>query len=619
MSWKPAAWLLAGVLMVGLFIAIFERGSRPMATGTPIDEPLLALAIGNVTNLTVSLSNTTFACALRGQGWVLLDPVETRADAARIREVLEALQRTRRREILTPETRLQRGLSLESFGLDRPRIRCLVGGGQRQDDIVLGTEAPLGDLVYGRLNGGDDVLVLTRDFEQALPQSIDDMRDRAVFPASVASAARIEIKHAGGFIQLALRGKEWRLQQPLDGRADDVVVEWLIKLLKGLRIESFGNPLLGADSVAYGFGADDAVLQVTVWPEGASEGVSLWVGKMKQASPSVFYARISDAGVVCTVGEAVLPLIGLKAETVRDRRVCTANPARLTSVTVSDRDKKLVLEHPAGEDWLLVEPIRSRAEPRAVGALLKTVCGWKGDELSGEAASNAWPRVTRDAPLKLALAEAPVTRPDAGTNGLPGHDAARQRWTLLLEPDSVSNACLVFRQEDQTLFRMASSDVARVFHGLSGPATANAADPLGYMDRGMLDVAPDHVRRITRTESGREETLVRDAGGAWTVDSPPGGQLNEPILHDLMALVTDLKAQRIESVATTNTTSYGFDEASPRLTFGLTGTSGILKTIVLGKADARGDIYAMVQGQDMVFVLPRQVAETLTRSLVTTP
>jgi hypothetical protein len=619
MSWKPIGWLLALIALTGGFIAVFEQGTRTVGLVAPLDAPLLTFEKGTVTGLTMSVSNLDVACTLRGQTWFMTRPVETRADAARIRQLLDALHRTRRREVLSPSLRQQRGLSMESFGLDHPRARCVVGVGQRQDEIVFGSEAPLGDLVYARLNGADDVLALTRDFEQALPASVDEMRDRSVFPAAVASASRIEIKHAGGFVQLALRGGEWRIQQPRDARADTVVVEWLLKLLKGLRVEGFGSPILGADPVAYGLGPDDAVLQVSVWPIGAAEGITLWLGKLKQTTPAVFYARISDSGIVCLVGDAVLPLIGLKAETLRDRRLCDANPALLTSVTLFDRDQKLVLEHPSAEGWVITEPIRSRAESRAVGTFLKTVCGWKGEEVTGEAATNAASQTAREALIRLSLSEAPVGRSDAVTNGNGGGEALHKRWTYLVGTNVESNTCMVVRQEDQAVFRMAVADLTRTFKWRDSDNRVNLADPLGYMDRRVLDGVAEHVRRLTLTQGGREETLVKDATGNWTVDSPPGGQMAEGAVPALLGLVSDLQAVRVESVAATNTVRYGFDEMSPRLTFGLTGMGGIQKTILLGGADAHEGVYAMVQGQDVVFVLPKQVAEVLTRSLVMSP
>jgi hypothetical protein len=621
-TWRPIIWLLAAVLLAGTFVVVFEQGPQSAGISAPIDTPMLGFEPGNVTSLAINTSNCNAVCVLRNQAWFLTQPVETRADGARIRQLLDTLHRTRRRETISAERQQQRGLTMESFGLDQPRARCLVGYDRRQDEIVFGLEAPLGDLVYVRLNAGEDVLAVTRDFEKVLPASLDDLRDHAVFPSTLQAFSRIEIKHAGGFIQLASVGGHWRIQQPKDAPVDPARMVWLLGRLREMRVEAFGGDVPGADPVAYGLGPEEAVIEVTVWPEGVPDGITLTVGKAAQDNPSLCYARISDMGAIGRVGKAaVLPLIGLKIEMLRDRRLCDADPPRVENLTILDGEKKLVVERLAAEGWAITEPIRSKADARAVGLLLKEVCALRGDELQGLDMTNAAARVMQEAVLRLKMAEASATRSGSiVTNGpLPEEPAAKRTWTYWVGTNTVKGSRLVLRQEDQVVFRVLSADLLQLLEWDSPREAVNMADPLRYMDRRVLDLEMDHVRRLTLTRDGREETVVKDVGGNWSVDSPPGAQLAEATVTATLGLAADLVAVRIESVASTNLVRYGFDETSPRLTFGLTGTGGIQKTILMGAADQRQGVYAMVQGQDVIYVLPKSVVEALTRSLVATP
>lgn len=622
MSWKPTLWLLAAVLLAGAFIVVFERGTQPAGLSTPLEAPLLGFEPGNVTSLAINTSNCNAVCMLRNQTWFLTRPVETRADGTCIRQLLEALQRTRRRDTISGALQQQRGLTLESFGLDKPRVRCVVGYDRRQDEIVFGMDVPLGDLIYAQLNGGEDVVAVTREFEKALPGSLDELRDHAVFPATLRQLARIEIKHAGGFIQLASVGGNWRIQQPKDAPADPARVEWLLGRLRELKVEAFGGDTPGADPVAYGMGPDEAAIEVTVWPEGSSDsGVTLTVGKLSQDNPSLFYARISDMGAIGMVAKSALqPLLELRAETLRDRRLCDANPAQVATLTILDAEKKLVAERLAAGGWAITEPIRGTADAKVVGSLLKELCALRGDELPGAEITNAAMRVTQEAMVRVTIAEAQAPRPDSLTNALPSVDTTvKRKWTYWIGTNTTRGARLILRQEDQMVFKVQTADLTRLFQWEATPETGSTADPLRYMDRRVFDLEADNVRRLTLTKAGREETVVKNAGGNWSVDSPPGTHVADGAVAALLGLAGDLKAVRIESVASTNLTSYGFDEASPRLTFGLTGTGGIQKTILLGGTDQRQGVYAMVQGRDVVFVLPRNVAEALTHSLVTSP
>ena len=58
------------------------------------------------------------------------------------------------------------------------------------------------------------------------------------------------------------------------------------------------------------------------------------------------------------------------------------------------------------------------------------------------------------------------------------------------------------------------------------------------------------------------------------------------------------------------------DRPALTLTLGLTGERGIQKSIAMGFRAETDGIFAMVQGQDVVFVLDRKLVEMLTRDLV---
>jgi hypothetical protein len=55
------------------------------------------------------------------------------------------------------------------------------------------------------------------------------------------------------------------------------------------------------------------------------------------------------------------------------------------------------------------------------------------------------------------------------------------------------------------------------------------------------------------------------------------------------------------------------------LTLGLSGAEGIQKTVVIGAETADGNVYAALQGQDVVYVLRKETADALVRSLVIEP
>lgn len=618
MSWKPTFWLMALVVLTGLFLVVFEQNSGETVRPLPLNTPLLPLSPAVITRVAISVESNTLECVRRDGEWFLVKPVEARADAVRVNRLIDAITGIRKQEVIDPVRREKRGLTLASFGLEPPRARLVVGSDSHASEIRLGDEAPLGNLVYLQQDEDGDVIGATLKVPDLLPLDPGSFRDRSLFPASIKQAVRLEVKHAGGFFQLGLKDGVWRIQQPFDARADVAQVERLWRTLESLRVEGLAEKLSQADPAAYGLGADEAELQVSVWTGTRREPLVVTVGKARQDNPGQLYARVSDIASLAVVNRDILSLQAVPAASLRDRRLCGADLSAISYLMLRDDESKVVLEKSASGGWMITDPLRFPASSRAVGNLLKAVGLLKGDELrSGAAAGADLPEaeslscrlvVASQAPLKV------TTNTTASAAVTPG------TWTYRLSPpERGSPSNLVYRDESRILYRVDREELARLWRSLPGVEHAVLADPLAYMDVGMLELDPLQVRRITLARDGREETVTASPDGGWTADSPPDGQVVEGAVSSLLSLASGLQAQRIESVVSTNLAPYKLDQSAIRVTFGLSGAAGIQKTVLIGGGDGRGGVYAMVQGQDVIFVLARNVADAIIRPLVRTP
>ncbi len=612
MSWKPSVWLLILVVLTSLFIFMIEQKTESSARALPLDVPLLQFSPDTVSRLAVKTRDVAIECVRRDGQWFLIRPIEARADEARIKHFIQALDDCRVRETLTAERLIQRNLTFASFGLESPRAQLLVGNESRVDEVLVGDESPLGDLVYLRLKNSPDVVGASCKFGEILPFDLDSVKDRAVFPASLKRVVRLELKHAAGFVQLALRDGQWRIQQPVDARADNRQVELLIQSLMALKIGDFGSGKTPSDFSVYGLATDDAVLQITLTPEGRAPLV-LTVGKARQDQPSLVYAKISDVPSICSIDKAILALQAVKVDSLRDRRLCHADPAAIVTIMAREGDSKLVMVKDESGRWQIAEPFRFKADAQAVGGLLRAICNVKVVESAGDGQTNGLNGVIPPFPCRLSIAmELPA---ESVTNQLqpPGPDGTA--WTYrFAAPGADGTNSPVYCDETKTLTEVSPQELRAVWpqfrHALS------LADPRPYMDCRMFELQPDQVRRITSTRKGREETVTVGNDGIWLADSPPDGQIVKGSIPALLNMAASLQAERIESMNATNTSTYGISESSARITFGLTGTNGIQKTVILGNPCGTNGIYSMIQGQDVVFVLKNELAQALTRPLV---
>ena len=614
MSWKPTLWILALVVVTSLFILVFERTADSTARALPIETPLLQLSPGAVTRLAITSGEVAIECVRRDGQWVLIRPEEARADEARIKRILEALAACRIRETLSPERLVQRRLTAASFGLETPRARLLVGNELRLDEVLVGDESPLGDLVYLRLKNDPAVIGATLNVANILPIDFDRMRDRSIFPSNLKRVTRLELKHPGGFLQLAFRDGQWRIQQPIDARADNRRVEQLIQSLMALKVEAFGAVEAPSDPAVYGLTADESLMQITLTPEGGRAPLVLTVGKARQDLPNLVYAKISDVASLCSIPREVLGLQTIKAEALRDRRLCNADPVAIVSIMLREGEAKLVLEKNENSGWMIREPFRFKADAQAVGGLLRAICNLKIAESAGSISTNT-PGGSPPTPA-CRLAMSSVLLSGIATNtSLPLVAPAGSSWSYRFAvPAAGGSNSLVYCEETKSFTEVAPLELTAVWPKSLQPLSLG--DPRPYMDCRMFEFPPDQVRRITLAHNGREETVTLGSDGIWLADSPPEAQIRKGAIPELVSLASSLRAERIECMNATNVLAYGMDELSPKVTFGLTGASGIQKTVLIGGRSGTNEVYAMIQGQDVVFVLKQEMAQALSRPLV---
>jgi hypothetical protein len=144
-------------------------------------------------------------------------------------------------------------------------------------------------------------------------------------------------------------------------------------------------------------------------------------------------------------------------------------------------------------------------------------------------------------------------------------------------------------------------------------------DPLAYRDRQILAIPPETVNRISLVRGASEQTVVRVPSGAWEAVSPPGRAADNSAIAGVLKALGSLRALRIEYRGPGNPEAYGFDGTAVTLAVGISSGEGIRKTLAIGYRAGTDGRFVMLQGQDVVFVLDKGVAEILTSDLLQEP
>lgn len=166
--------------------------------------------------------------------WGIAAPIQVRADAFRISELLRSLGQDQIKAFLDkPQA------NLKQLGLDPPQgeIRLTFEGGAEAILLLGRTEKEGG--VYARRKGEEGIMLLREEFFKELPKNVADLRDKTLLALDRGRVEQIELKSPKGRTLLAKVEGSWRVKGEEEGLADQRLVEDLLWDLSGARVKEF--------------------------------------------------------------------------------------------------------------------------------------------------------------------------------------------------------------------------------------------------------------------------------------------------------------------------------------------------------------------------------------------
>ena len=226
------------VLLLGAYLLVWEHGDRIDRDGLSRMRRSLRIDPDRVEALAIETPSTRLLCRRRGDSWFLAEPTAARADASRIHQLLAILRELPRGEVLLPDRRDPAAWA--HYGLEPPHAAISVVQGTATNRFLVGRRSPLGDGVYVRQDGIPAVVRISAALLDLLPSGAEALRARTLLRGDPSAVARLEIRNASGYIQLAREPSgPWRILQPVATRADPVPIATLVRELLACTIVQF--------------------------------------------------------------------------------------------------------------------------------------------------------------------------------------------------------------------------------------------------------------------------------------------------------------------------------------------------------------------------------------------
>lgn len=622
MNLRTTLRLLIAIAIAGMLLWILQEDPSPAARPAALLE---RLDIQKLTGLRIErdAGDASWGGAFeRREGrWYLVQPIQSRANGAEIDKLVTVLESLEILETISAADRRQRELSLGDFELEYPRVTFQLVGADRDWSLAVGRTSPLGDSVYVRVGGADDVQAIGTNLLEVIPNNLIALRDRTVLSGSPSDVVRLDVEREGGsFLRIVESDGRWSIQEPIQARADTASVEKILDELFSIQILEFvretGPETAEGASIeggaAFGLGEGEAVLQITVWQQGDEAGQVVTVGDAADTDEGSRYAGIGGQRMVFTIpSEALEPLLQLSVHALRDHLVYALDPSSVLEVSFMAGESKLSLAR-ADSAWQVVEPVQLMADRELVDRVVQRLAALEVSEYAISGVTNL---------AGAGLAPPGLTIGVAVTNGATGAAAPSQPPQLHLGSVVGDGPDVYARVEgDEEVCAIDISAIAPLITSARDEAEQRFTDPLHYFDRVMLSLNPEDVRELRIVgERDIEQVVMRGDDGAWLAESKSGGVVKQDAIDGILIALAQLRALRIEAQDPENIAVYGLDDPSLTLTVGLTESAGIQRKLMFGFRSRSDGVFAMLQGQDAVFVLPVPLASAIGAEIIAPP
>lgn len=280
----------------------------------------------DVTRVSLTAKGETIEIEKREDGWQIISPVQSRADAPAVESLLKAVHGLKAKDLnaqakpkKTPEFALAPASQASDFGLDAPSFAVKVSVAGVEHELKVGDENPY-DQSRPFLASGDESLRLAdASLASALDKSLFDLRDKAIVTHAASEVFSVEVTGPNGRWAAERAEDGWKLTQPLTEKADKATVDAVVARVGNARARSFVEEAPPADLMPYGLDNPAGSITFAVGVDKARK--TLHFGEVESDGGKKAYARLVEGGPIIEVETNLLSDLSRRLDDLRDRVV----------------------------------------------------------------------------------------------------------------------------------------------------------------------------------------------------------------------------------------------------------------------------------------------------------
>lgn len=529
--------------------------------------------------------------------WRIVKPIRYPADSERVTAVLKALSELEWKSRLSSDELKDRPNAQEEFGMTAPQLAIGIETSNHTHHLDIGATSAVADEVFLQVRGGDNIYLASADFLKPVSVNKDDWRDKALVRFDDLQFDGLRITNDAKVVELNSDRKTglWRMQTPLQARADTPKLEELLKALGKVKAATFvtDEP---KDLDPFGL-ASSATNFDLAFVRGTKAILDLRIGLSPTNQTNLVYVQRSDSTNVMLVPKA--PLLAWQAAYTNflDPHMVSVPPELIDGIDVRGSDD-FKLKRNADQHWTVVADQTFPADDELVQGMLDTFADAEIDREKTVVADVA------AYGLKPPLAQFTLRSSQAGN--APDYAVAHLEF-------GTNNTDRVFERcaEEESVNSISREQFARL------PRVS-----WQLRNRRVWDFNGKQVVAITIRQQGYVRKMIRDPFGQWTFAPGYSGMINQDSLEESLHRMGELKAVYWSQRGDANLERFGFNETDHQVTFEVkNGDAKETYSIAFGKPSEYLHPYATVvrNGQRLVFEFPLPVYYEFVRNDLTIP
>lgn len=594
MNWKTTLTLLAIAVAGVLYIKFYEMKRPDTAEAQRQAQNVVKFNRDKLEGIVIENGDDKIDMRRRDNKWRLETPIKDQANSAMIDILLANLESWQKDTTISEKEMEADKNKLGEFGLDKPKLRLKLIGGDAPPPILFGKDAALEGKMYVRFENSKETFLVPQTVKKEIDKKANEFRDQKLTDLITSQVSRVVLKTAAGEMELEKRSDHWEIVKPLRARAEDQKIGDLIAQVTTARIQQFVADDHG-DLHPYNLAEPRG--SITLFGPGDKQGQMLQIGgPAKEKEKDQVYVRSAARGFVYTLPKKIEEILNAKPNDVRDRHLVRFETNILDRITIDSASKGKTVLARKDENWTIVS--RTNA-PANSGEALRLI-----DMLMQEQVA----RFVEDVASNLAKYGLDKPQLQITLSSFASENTAETK------AGESPIATIAFGKQDGDVVYARLGDEPFIVAVRKKLLDEILTDPLQWQELSIFKFKPEQIHRFGVT-TATEQALLRGANSEWTW-AKGSGPIDQVSVQSLLNTLSNLHAVRWIG---STTPQHGFDKPQITIAFTTSPDDKAVHKLVVGGPNGDGMWFAKVDERDGAFVLNNPDFNALRLPLLAAP